>query len=132
MVAKIRVEILERAVVGEDPVTPPQFAHERMGVDQRDFALGRLADVRDDVLAANRVVGDQLGYRGVHRRPGVDEHPAAGPFEESHAEAVGVVTGTPAALVKAPKRKTDVSGDIAVHPQQLAHFFVYSPVSLLT
>ncbi len=132
VVTKFRIEIFECAVVGKDPVSPPQFAHERMGVDQGDFALGRLADMRDDVLAADRVVGDQLGHRRVHRRPGVDEYAAAGPFEERHAKTVGVVTGTPAALMESSKRKTNVGGYIAVHPQQLAHFFVYSPVSLLT
>ena len=119
-----RVEVLERAVVGEDPVTSPQFAHERMRVDQRDFAPGRLADVRDHVLAADRVVGDQFGHRRVRRRPGINEYAAAGPFEESHTEAVGVIAGAPAALMEAPKRKADIGGNIAVHPQQLAHFFV--------
>jgi hypothetical protein len=34
--------------------------------------------------------------------------------------------------MEAPKRKADVGGNIAIHPQQLAHFFVDSPVSLLT
>src|SRR6185436_9366072 len=103
-----------------------------MGVDQRDLAFGRFADVRDDILAADRVIGDQFGHWRVHRRPGIDENAATRTFEEGHAEAIGMVTGAPAAVMETSKRKADVSRNIAVHSQQLAHFLVCSPVSPLT
>ena len=56
------LEVLEVAVVGEHPVAPPQLAHERVAVLQRDLALRRLADVGDHVAAADGVVADQLGH----------------------------------------------------------------------
>ena len=58
-----RREALQVAVVREHPVAAPQLAHERVRVLERDAALRRLADVGDDVLAADRVAPHHLGDR---------------------------------------------------------------------
>jgi hypothetical protein len=125
-IADRRVEVFQVAVVGENPVSAPQLPHEGVGVDQRHRALGRFADVGNDVHAADRVLGDQRGDRRIHRGLGVDEHAAAGTLEESDAEAIGMVVGAAAAMMEAAKRETNVGGDVAVHPQKLAHGYFIS------
>jgi hypothetical protein len=116
-----RVEILQVAVVGEDPVAAPQLAHEGMGVLQRDVALRRLADVGDDVLRADRIPAHQLGDGRFDGRLRIEEEAAAGALEEGDAPAVAVHVGEPAARVEALERKTDVGRRVAVHAEQLAH-----------
>jgi hypothetical protein len=92
-----------------------------VGVDQCDFASRRLANVRDDVLAADRVACDQRGDRRIDGGARVDEHAASGAFEESNAKSIGVITGFATALMEAAKGETDVRRNVAVHSQQLAH-----------
>ena len=65
-----RLEALQVAVVRKHPVAAPQLAHEGVGVLQRHAALRGLADVGDDVVAADRVALDQVGHRRVGARRG--------------------------------------------------------------
>ena len=55
-----RAKVFEVAVVGEDPVAPPQLTHKRVAVLQTDHPLGGLADMGDDVFAFDGIPADQL------------------------------------------------------------------------
>lgn len=69
--AEMRVEagaeILQIAVVGKNPIASPEFTYEGVAVLKAHNALGRLADVGDDVFAFDRVSADQLCHRRLHR-----------------------------------------------------------------
>ena len=116
-----RMKIRQIAVVRKDPVAPPQLAHEGVGVFQCHYALGRLADMRDNVLRADRIVTDERRNRRRARRLGIEKDTGAGAFKKGDAPAVGVYVGGAAARLKTGKGKADVGGDVAVHAQQLAH-----------
>jgi hypothetical protein len=114
-------EVLQVAVVGEDPVAAPQFAHEGMAVLERHLALRGLADVGDDVGGLDRIALDQFGDRRIDGGLVVDEMAYAGTFEECDAPAVVVGVGASAAVGEAGEGKDDVRGDVAVHSEELAH-----------
>ncbi|MPN12430.1 hypothetical protein SDC9_159748 [bioreactor metagenome] len=98
---KLGGEVLEIAVVREDPVASPEFAHEGVAVLQADHALGGLADMGYDVGALDRVFADELGDLGVDGAFVIDEVAQALVFEEGDAPAVGVVAGVACALREA-------------------------------
>ncbi|MPN06497.1 hypothetical protein SDC9_153753 [bioreactor metagenome] len=70
---QVGVEFLQIAVVGKHPVAAPEFAHEGVAVLQAHHALRGLANVRDDVLAADGIFADQLGHRRVDGAFVIDE-----------------------------------------------------------
>ena len=117
-----RREIRQIAVVREDPVATPQLALKGMRVLQGDAALCRLADMRNDILRADRIIVHQFGHSGLRRRFDIEKHPAARPFEKRDAPAILVHIGKPAARAKALERKADVRRRVAVHAKQLTHF----------
>jgi hypothetical protein len=88
---------------------------------QRHLALRGLADVRDDVLALDRVAANQLGHGRLAGALVIHEVAHAAPLEEGDAPAVAVVVGAPAALGKAGEAEGHVGGRVAVHAEQLAH-----------
>src|SRR6185369_5816476 len=109
---------LEVAVVREHPVAPPQLAHERMGVLERDRPLRRLANVGDDVRAADRIVADHRRDRRLACARRVDEEAHALVLEERDAETVLV-------LLRARREPREaehhVGRHIGVHAEELAH-----------
>ena len=115
---QLGLEVLEVAVVREHPVAPPQLALERVGVLERHAALRRLADVRQDVAAADRVVAHHLRHRRFGRAVVIDEQPRAGTLEEGDAEAVLVFDRT---LREAREAEDQVGGRVGVEAEQLAH-----------
>ncbi|MPN42369.1 hypothetical protein SDC9_189926 [bioreactor metagenome] len=121
MRVQARAKVLQVAVVREHPVAPPQLAHEGMAVLQAHDALRRLADVRDDVAALDRVAPDQLGHRRIHRTLVIDEVAQALVLEKGDAPTIGVVARDPAALGEACEAEAHVGGRVAVHSEQLAH-----------
>ena len=114
-------EVLEVAVVGEDPVAAPQFAHEGMAILERDLPLRGLADMGNDVGRLDRVTLDQFGDRRGDRGLVVDEMAHAGALEEGDAPAIVVGIGAAAAVGETGEGKHNVSRDIAVHCEELAH-----------
>jgi hypothetical protein len=113
-----RREALQVAVVREHPVAAPQLAHEGVRVLQRHPALRGLADVGDDVVAADRVALDHLGHRRLPCALVVDEQAQAAALEEGDAEAVLVFLG---ARGQAGEAEHHVGRRVGVHAQQLAH-----------
>jgi hypothetical protein len=113
-----RTEVLQVAVVREDPVAAPQLAHEGVRVLERDAALRGLADVRDDVVAADRVALDQLGDGRRARAVLVDEQPQASILEEGDAEAVLVLVRPRGQPGEAEHR---VGRRVGIHAEQLTH-----------
>ena len=113
-----RVVLLQVAVVGEHPVPAPQLALERVRVLQRHAALRRLADVGDDVVAADRIAPHHVGHRRVASALRVDEQAHAVALEEGDAEAVLVFLGPRA---EAGEAEHDVGRRVRVHAEQLAH-----------
>ena len=59
----------------EHPIAAPEFAYEGVCVLQNHTPLRRLAHVRDDVFAFDRVVANQLRDGGVCGALMVDEVP---------------------------------------------------------
>src|ERR1700674_4292058 len=57
----------------------------------------------------------------MHGRLRIEKQPATVALEEGNTPAVRVLTGGAPALAKAGEGKADVGGDVAVHPQELAH-----------
>ena len=88
-----------------------------MGVFQPDRALGRFADVGDDILRADRVAAYQFSHRRSRRRLRVEEEAGALAFKEGDAPAVGVDVGTAASSLESTEGKTDVRRDIAIHAE---------------
>lgn len=103
--------------MGKHPVAAPQFAHERMAVFQRNLALRRLADMRNDILRFDGETFDQLSDGRLDRRLVVNEMAHAGAFKERDAPAIVVGIGTSATHGEAGKAKDNVGGDIAVHSE---------------
>ena len=124
-----RLEVLQVAVVREHPISAPQLAHERMAVLQRHRTLRRLADVRDDVAALDRIAPDELSHRRLARRLVIDEMAQAEAFEERDAPAVGVMIGAAPALGEAREAERHVGRRVAVHPEQLAHGPIVAPAA---
>jgi len=92
-------EVGQVAVVRKNPVATPEFTHEGMRVFERDDALRRLADVRDDVFRMNRIAAHNAGQRRGTRRQRLEEDPRAATFKESDPPAVRMhVGGTPTRL----------------------------------
>src|SRR5690606_7148914 len=83
----------ESAVVGKTPGTPPQLAHERMGIFQRNLPPGSLADVRDDRTAFDRQLAQQLRELRLSARQGISKQPVPLALIEDHAPAVTMRTG---------------------------------------
>ena len=108
-------ELLQVAVVRKHPVVAPEFAHERVAVFQAHHALRGLADVGDDVFAADRVFANQLGDGRVDGAFVVDKVAQALVLEERDAPAVGVIAGVARALCEARKTEAYVSRGVAVH-----------------
>src|SRR5690554_5162531 len=112
---------LQVAVMGEDPVLPPQLTLKRVGVVETDLALRGLANVRNGVERTNGVVAHQFGDRRIRAWARVEERAHSAPLKKGDAPAVAMMVGQTAARAKAGKRETDVRRDIAVHAEQLAH-----------
>ena len=119
--ARFGAEASELAVVGEDPVSAPEFADKRMGVGQADFADVGLADVADGDFAFDGVGLDHFGDAGVGAGVGVVEAAHALAFVERHAPAVFVGTGVAAAAGQAGEAEAQVGGGVGAHGQQFAH-----------
>jgi hypothetical protein len=115
------IEILQVAVVREHPVAAPELAHEGVAILQCHLALRGLADMRDDVLALDRVAANQLGHGRLAGALVIHEVAHAAPLEKGDAPAVAVVIGAPAALGKAGETEGHIGGRVAVHAEQLAH-----------
>ena len=115
------MEVLQVAVVGEDPVAAPQLAQERVAVFEQDMPLRRLADVRDRVARLDRITLDHFRERRARRRLMVDEQAAGLVLEERDAPAVSVMVGDAAARREAGEGERDVRRRGAVHSEKLAH-----------
>ena len=121
MAVQARRVVLEIAIVGKHPVTPPQLTHEGVAVLQPHIAHGGLANVGNDVPTFNGVAPDQLSHG---RRAGcaaVNEKARAPPLKKGNAPAIGMMVGAPAALRKAGEAEGDIGRGIAIHAEQLAH-----------
>ena len=113
-----RVEIHQVAVVCKHPVVAPEFTHKRVAVFQRHPPLRGLADVRNHLLALDRIALDEARHWRRLRREVVHEMAQPLAFEKGDAKAIRMFTGT---LRKAGEAENDVGGGVAVHAQQLAH-----------
>ena len=112
-----RLEAFQVAIVGEGPVLAPQAAHEWMAVLRHHRALGRLADMGDDVLRLDRVTLDALGNRRGNRWQVIGEQLADRILVERDAPAILVLVGAATTGRKALERKTDRGRGVAVHSQ---------------
>ncbi len=115
------MKILEIAVVGEYPISPPQFPHKRMAVLQVHGPLGRLAYVRNDITALDGVTANQFCDRRFGRWQVVHEMPQATILEEGNAPPIHMIGRAAAALRETAEAERRVCRRIAIHAEKLAH-----------
>lgn len=121
VVTRRRSEARNLAIMGTDPVPPPEFADKRVRVGQTDLPHIGLPDVANGHLTLDRAGLDHLGDAGIGTGIDIVKRPNALPFVKGHTPAVLVGTGGPATTGQAGETETQVGGGIGAHGQQFAH-----------
>src|SRR5439155_12807216 len=106
-----------RAVVGEDPVTTPKLAHERMRIRQARSTARAPANVSDRQERLDWVLAQEACKRAMRGRRRLEEDACRLALVERQAPPVGVRAGPAPALAQSGERENDVGWDVALHPQ---------------